>query len=447
MLVNFSVKNFLSFDEAINFSMVPGRAKLFSDRIESIGDDLKVLKFSAIYGANASGKSNFIKAIYEFGRLVIKGSHQTQKKYSFLGKKDSNKNPTSFEVGININGQNIIYGFEYIYDSNSFSSEWLYVFENGKEKPIFERRIPDGVFELYFDLDKSDSERLNVYKEDFKQEGKKLFVSFVWGLKKKINNKNIDIIASIQSWIFDDLEVTFPDNDLTTPDYFLEDSKIEELSCFLKKYGTGIEKLSLSTMNDSEVKEIIPTKIIDAIEERAKTKDNSITYLRSKTQLIFVETKNKTIKYSKVLFVHKINGNNVEMNLARESDGTIRIMELAPVVLTKNKNKTFFVDEFDRCLHPLLSVMFIKDFLKKANQGSNNQLIITTHESLLMDLELLRRDEIWFVEKKNGFSEMYSLEDFQERFDRKVDKQYLSGRYGAVPLFQNTMGGIMIDED
>ena len=89
----------------------------------------------------------------------------------------------------------------------------------------------------------------------------------------------------------------------------------------------------------------------------------------------------------------------------------------------------------DRCLHPSLSYKFIKTFLQKAEK-SNIQLIVTTHESRLMDFNLLRRDEIWFVNKKSsGESDIYSLEEYNERFDKKIDKAYLEGRYGGVPIF------------
>ena len=175
-----------------------------------------------------------------------------------------------------------------------------------------------------------------------------------------------------------------------------------------------------------------------------------VIYLRTKANKnFFFASKNNSgdIEYYKVLFVHDFKGGERSLTMGEESDGTIRIMQLAPILLNKKTNKTFFVDELDRCLHPLLSIKFVKDFMKLVSDKKNNcQIIVTTHESLLMDLELLRRDEIWFVEKKNGASEMYSLDEFQERFDKKIDKNYLVGRYGSVPDFQDTMGDICLDE-
>jgi len=104
-------------------------------------------------------------------------------------------------------------------------------------------------------------------------------------------------------------------------------------------------------------------------------------------------------------------------------------------VLLSGKGKTYIIDELDRCLHPSLTYKFVETFLELASK-KNIQLIVTTHESRLLDFDLLRRDEIWFVNKrKSGESDIYSLEEYNARFDQKIDKAYLEGRYGGVPVF------------
>ena len=121
-------------------------------------------------------------------------------------------------------------------------------------------------------------------------------------------------------------------------------------------------------------------------------------------------------------------------NLSEESDGTVRILDLLEVLLSR-KGKTYVIDELDRCLHPSLTYKFVDTFLQLAEQ-KDIQLIVTTHESRLLDFDLLRRDEIWFVNKrKTGESDIYSLEEYNARFDQKIDKAYLEGRYGGVPVF------------
>lgn len=125
---------------------------------------------------------------------------------------------------------------------------------------------------------------------------------------------------------------------------------------------------------------------------------------------------------------------NILFNLSEESDGTVRILDLLEVLLA-GEGKTYVIDELDRCLHPSLTYKFVDTFLQLAAQ-KNIQLIVTTHESRLLDFDLLRRDEIWFVNKrKTGESDIYSLEEYNARFDQKIDKAYLEGRYGGVPVF------------
>lgn len=121
--------------------------------------------------------------------------------------------------------------------------------------------------------------------------------------------------------------------------------------------------------------------------------------------------------------------------ISEESDGTIRLFELLEILLSR-KDKTYIVDELDRCFHPCLSYEFIKRFFEYKKNNSKTQLIVTTHESRLLDFNLLRRDEIWFVNKENsGDSKIHSLEDFNPRFDLKIDKAYMDGQFGGIPLF------------
>ena len=129
----------------------------------------------------------------------------------------------------------------------------------------------------------------------------------------------------------------------------------------------------------------------------------------------------------------KHSDNNL-FDFGEESDGTQRLWDLLEILLTE-KNSTFIIDEIDRCLHPSLTYKFVKTFFE-LTEKKNVQLIVTTHESRLLDFDLLRRDEIWFVDKReSGESDIYSLEEYNERFDKKIDKAYLEGRYGGVPVF------------
>jgi hypothetical protein len=134
-----------------------------------------------------------------------------------------------------------------------------------------------------------------------------------------------------------------------------------------------------------------------------------------------------------VQFYH--GNDDVLFSLSEESDGTIRLLDLITVLFDTNEDRIFVIDEIDRCLHPQLTYKFISEYLKIAEKR-NIQLIVTTHESRLLDFDLLRKDEIWFVDKNiTGESSIYSLDEYNDRFDKKIDKAYLEGRYGGVPIF------------
>ena len=121
-----------------------------------------------------------------------------------------------------------------------------------------------------------------------------------------------------------------------------------------------------------------------------------------------------------------------------ESDGTQRLFDLIPIYLAQKQNRVIMIDEIDRSLHTNLTRKFLEMFFAVA-KDNESQLIATTHDSNLLDLDLLRQDEIWFVERKPDHSSyIYSLNKFKERFDKKIEKDYLIGRYGAIPVFENS---------
>ncbi len=125
-----------------------------------------------------------------------------------------------------------------------------------------------------------------------------------------------------------------------------------------------------------------------------------------------------------------------DFNFSEESDGTKRLFDLIDMLLTERPDTVFVVDELERSLHPKLTEHFLKLFME-AHDGVRMQLVFTTHEDTIMDQSLFRRDEIWFVERDaDNASKIYSLDRFKERYDKKLSKAYLEGRYGAIPVFR-----------
>ena len=139
------------------------------------------------------------------------------------------------------------------------------------------------------------------------------------------------------------------------------------------------------------------------------------------------------ILVSKMLLNHGNNDNLFECS--EESDGTQRLFDLIPLFFKENQDQLIIIDEIDRSLHNKLSRKFLELYFQFAT-NSNSQMLVTTHETSLMDLDLLRQDEIWFIERDNDHSShLYSLNKFKERYDKSVEKEYLLGKYGAVPVF------------
>ena len=137
------------------------------------------------------------------------------------------------------------------------------------------------------------------------------------------------------------------------------------------------------------------------------------------------------INFRVIKFCHYMDGEYY--TLGEESDGTVRLLELYDIIKNKNE-KIFVVDELDRSLHPNLTFNFVKKYLSIENKS---QLIVSTHEDRILDLNIMRRDEIWFVEKNDiGESKIYSLEEFKTRFDKDIMTAYLDGRYGSIPKFK-----------
>lgn len=448
MLLNFKIKNVFSFKELTEFSMIAGSTKRKSERVYKT-DDFSAVKFSAIYGANASGKSNFITALSIMQRLVISGIPNYAVPFFYKLDDKLEKESSYFEVELSFNKKNYAYGFTFFSDKNEFESEWLYELKTNGETMIFERNISEGKFDFNIELEKGLREKFKVYIDDLKEDKSTLFLSSLKGKMKSIVNTKADMILKVLAWFYIALDISSPNSILTSSDYYIFDEKTEKLAKLLNSFDTGIKKIVTREVNESEIKSSFNNDEFDKFKFEFNSikfdKTERIALLRGNRDFYICVMEDNQLKFKKVLFLHE-NNREIEFSINEESEGTIRLLDLAEVLLTKERNKVFVIDELDRCLHPQITIKFINLFLEKA-KTNNNQLIVTTHESRLLDFEILRRDEIWFVEKNNGESKMFSFEEFNERFDKKIDKAYLDGRYGGVPIFNNIFPMELIEDE
>lgn len=395
MLIAFNYKNFKSFKNENRLDMEATALKEHEYNVVKM-KNVNLLTMAAIYGANASGKSNVLQAFEYMKNMILINNDSMEYSqikeeniYSFI----MNKDPISLEVEILSKDDKIYkYGFESLNDK--IKSEWMYEKKINKFYTIFERK-ENSV------LVKSNNKN-NRYDN---LDDKTLFLS----IYSKIDKKNSDF-NNVYQWFINtdylDLENIKIENfiDNTISKKILSDSNYKsELQSFISALDLGIEKIRTipASRNDS--------------------------------------SKSKGIV--KVELLHRVANNKIKsLPLELESNGTRKMIYLFDYLIYALKNgMTLFIDDLDTKLHPLLTRYIINLFHNKEINISNAQLIYTTHDITNLNKETFRRDEIWFTEKDDdGVSEIYSLSDYKIdnvkiRNDATFNKDYLTGRYGAIP--------------
>lgn len=448
MLVRFSVENYMSFKEPQVFSMAADKGTRHSTHVASAGSK-RLLKGSFLFGANASGKSNFIHAIDFMRKAVCAGNTKVLKnrdKYFRIDSSCSNK-PGIFQVDIVAENHLYSYGFALNYRSREFVAEWLYEIEDTKELCIFDRDVTTS--EVQTDLDfkrhSKDGMRYEVYKSDVPADH--LFLSDI--AQREIESASLfQHFKRVYKW-FLDVIVIYPDShNIQITDYFTNNENNVTLSQMLSDFDTGIESLSSDKKAISEALAFIPKdireKIINDIEEELQKKsDDSSAFMRGKKLTIAIENRRFNISIED----GELQAEELQMNhgnasdlfdILDESDGTQRLFDLIPAYQSLKEGKIIFIDEIDRSFHSKLTKEYIRRYFAITN-GQSCQLICTTHDLNLMSLDLLRKDEIWFVERnEHHSSNLYSLSEFKTRCDKDVLKNYVQGRYGAIPCISES---------
>lgn len=451
MLIRFNVKNFLSFFEnesgqSEEFSMIAGKVRNKKEHIYD-NDKIKLLKFAAVYGANASGKSNLVKALNFMKKTIVDGLPKGHTDMYCKTDRANKEKESYFELEIMLGNKYYAYGFEVILSQSKFVSEWLVELKSdGSEKNIFTRDIENGETEFSSELkrDKKSYDKLKNYAEDIQEDTSVLLLSIMNKYKKNLYEKysNLRVFRNVYIWIDDMLDINYPNRPISDYSYMAKTEKMDEVCKIIKAFGTGITGFQMVDVDPEKIFMLIPKQIRGEILEDIEIKKANIHRMKLK-KIGFVMRSNKEFFILNIASDGKIEGKtikflhgkeNILFDISEESDGTVRILDLIEVLLS-GANKTYVIDELDRCLHPSLTCKFVETYLQLAAER-NIQLIVTTHESRLLDLDILRRDEVWFVDKRiTGESDIYSLEEYNTRFDQKIDKAYLDGRYGGVPKF------------
>lgn len=397
MLVNFTFKNFRSFKNEMTLSMEAAPIQELSDAVVKSCDE-ELLPVAVMYGANSSGKSNVLKALKAMRDVLLNSVRLNPKDRldaePFSLDLTSGDEPTSFEIQFTLNGSRFRYGFDYTADA--VIAEWLY-----------EKRPGEREFELFLrsgnDFKISKTRFAEGLGKQSATPDNRLFVSLVAQLNGKVSQaildwfSNIDYMSGMdgKGYAGKTLEMLF-----------LKQNGASEITSFFEETNLGFMELDVEPESGDE----------------------------------------KKMKSETVHRLYDADGNYVGTRRfpteKMESEGTKKIIEIAgPIFDTILNGKILIVDELDAKLHPFLTRKIISLFMDKDINSKGAQLIFATHDTNLLNIQYLRRDQIWFTEKdKSDSTDLYSLVEFRDdagnkvRNDRNIEKDYINGRFGAIPF-------------
>lgn len=420
MLLMFKVKNYTSFKNEAILDMRATAYVQHPTHVMQVNDKLRLLKTTALYGANASGKSNLISAMfffeqYIFSQFINKNENQdfesnkigVKMKLEPFSLSNETNDASEFDIIFLHNNKQIQYGFECT--SKEVLTEWLYI----NDKKVFERTGIELSFGSKY------QKMLGAYK---KLPAERLYIAVL--------------------------------------EYFLDEEgkKVildDFISFFNKEYNVFTEILFESTVKGLAGMGGLSKKLVsnkgyrNKVEQYLRLVDVGIKRLDVQTETIFDERTGKKKKEKVIRTVHDIydeTGNVVGeklFDLHQESTGTLRFLAyIQNAIEMISKGGVFIVDEMSARLHPLLTKLIVDIFC--SSQNTKAQLIFTTHDISLLNNNQFRRDEVVFIDKnERGESSLYALSDLKVREDATFNKDYLQGKYGAIPIFHydDIMGG------
>ncbi len=434
MIIEFSVQNFRSIYDKVTLSMMAAKLTGKEATLDNIFyhpnyPNIPLLKSAVIYGANASGKSNVLKALKKFQEFIEKSTdYKFEQKLPyepFRLLKNSTNEPSSFEMDfIALDGIRYIYGFKM--NEEEILEEYLSSYTSRKETKLFVRKKGEKI----------------VFSSAFKGEKKILEDQLLKNnlLLSKAANSNYEQMQTIYSYFVNQFIMNMGDiawkgyskrklvNNLDLKNIITE---------ILKLADTGINSIEVEKNESGGVFKDSPDllKVLTEVESKLPKKmstPNNMMYSSLLSELYSTDV----IHYTS----DETEPKRVIWALSQESSGTQKLFELAvPIIDVLRSGAALVFDEINNSLHPLLSRLIIELFHKNSNP-KNAQLIFTTHDVSLLTSEIFRRDQIWFTEKNNeGMTDLYSLGSFDKKDVRKdipIDKWYLSGRFGAIPIIQ-----------
>lgn len=449
MLIRFICENFLSFGNEKNafefLNTAASKTKSLPEHIVKISPNISVLRGTVIYGANASGKTNFITAI-GYAKNIIESYKNGIEEHNLSSHQNkfckSEKSRFVFEFKL----KDLIYEYGFEITSKEVVSEWLRSTNlNGKrEKTFFEREknkiTNDKDIAAIIKKEKKDGNFFKYLKKAVKPNQL---------LLHRLLEDNVGFAQDLLKW-FQKIIIV---RDFDHSSYFFSGELFEFAENILKKIDNKIDGLGqkkeeiIKPSNISGMPLDYAEKLFSTLENYAKSGKKGILIAESSLgEKLCFSVGEKGIKYQHELLIKR---NGQEFSIKQESEGIRRIFDLIPMLFTiqnkqpkhDNPKSIFIIDEIQQSLHPHIAEEIIKMFFE-LGKNSESQIIFTTHDTNLLNLSLMRKDEIWFAEKdKNLNTHFTSLAEFKDvREDLVISKGYLQGRFGAIPFIGNWRG-------
>ena len=443
MLVKLSVENFKSFDQKEELSMISS-SKMQGNKSHRVKiKQTQLLKNAIVYGANASGKSNLV-VVFNFIKAALMEGLPVGSANDFCRNRQENKNRESvFEIQFTVGDTFYAYGFSAILSQRRITEEWLYeLMQDGSAHQLFIREGSNApVLGETVKLSASEKSRFGVYSEDFAGQDAQLFLTEMNRGKKYPENSRLTFFVEAFSWIMNNIIVINPNMGISNTEAYYNDESLDNISKLIQTFDTGVTEIRTRQITIDEMGKMIPAEVVQGIfsQLKAQLQMSNLPSIQMTWRVEggFFNIRIREGEEPEISTLVLRHGKSVfDFNFSEESDGTKRLFDLIDMLLTERPDTVFVVDELERSLHPKLTEHFLKLFME-AHDGVRMQLVFTTHEDTIMDQSLFRRDEIWFVERDaDNASKIYSLDRFKERYDKKLSKAYLEGRYGAIPVFR-----------
>jgi len=428
MIIRFEVENWMSFRNRVTLSMIAGREFHHEDRVSRIDKyRLGVLPIAAIYGGNASGKTNLFTALSFMKRLVVRGTRPDSPipVNRFCLDNQSSEVPARFLIEMLV-GEDI-YAFSFAVTRQSVIEEKLVRVSSSSERLLYDRKAAQP---MIFDSSLPEMERL-----EFAFKGTRSNQLFLTNAV----SQNVDTFKPVHDWFNNTLTLIAPDSRFESFYQFVDEGEplYSAINDALSRLDTGIVHLGGEEIPLENLP--IPESDKARMQEEVKEDTAVCIVVVPVNERYVITKKDGTLVAKKLVTYHaKSDGTEEKFEMRQESDGSKRLIDILPAFLdmsTGKTNKVYIVDELDRSLHTLLTRNLLELYLSTCSANSRAQLLFTTHDVLLMDQQLFRRDEMWVTERAaDGVTNLQSFSEYKDvRADKNIRKSYLQGRLGGIP--------------